>query len=909
MMSKSFTKVFPIFILALLVATVAQATTYRGTDLRQMMDAGTMTVRGGTGVEGLTCTVVDNELHLRHTGKQYGTLLIRIAHDELVGRIVLDAHNDDEDSYTTLDEVTVDGQLVGSGEKDVSYDSGDDLNLRGTIQFAYNLCPNSDLVISSLTLGVPTREMRWDKDEMTATLGETPVMPVLHVKDMDDIDFTYSNLGYDVTWTSSNEQVVRMVQGCNRMVLMGVGEATVTIHMAESENYPAGSASLKVKVQPYQLDGSSEHIHLTEAGTLALALVDLESTKVGSIKITGKINSADLKTLNTQAGRLAHVQVVDLSDATLCYDDGVYVSWSRHSDVGLGSITYRYALSETERDHTESDWLGGANGNSTVTYYTPNLDFAFSGMTSLRKLVLPKMLGKIGRGLCDADEGLVEIEVPAGIDEVGASAFSGCSKLVKHNLGALRAVGASAFNDVACTNLDLSRIQQIGTAAFKGCLIKSVDLSAVDTIPSEAFRDCQALDRVTFGPGLRVIGSLAFSNTALTSVDLPEGLTDIGFNAFRATQLTEVKAPSTLRHVGASVFYETPWEAAQYGKGVDGVIYWGGIAMCKDPAYTVPDHAVLKIREGTTALSESFDYAGSEKVVEMQLPSTLKYTGAGSSFGNLETVNLPDGLEEIGTLFASSRINVLAIPESVTTIASLAFFGCKSLVRVTYRCRRAEGTSIFSGCEGLDKVIIGAHVERLPDSMFRNCKSLMKVEFEDRDYAGSLKKMRAAAEHVADAPFEVGDQTFLNCSNLASVNLPMSTVSLGEEAFCGCNALKTFVLTPHLKTIGNGSLPSSLTTIYNYMPEPYDFSSTSDIFAGGSNTTVYVLPEYFDAYCANAAWRQINIAEMDEDYVSLGIVGVRTARLSATLYNLQGVAVKNPRPGVYVCNGKKVIVR
>lgn len=899
-----------LLILALLVAAVAQATTYRGADLQQLMDAGTMKVRGGKGVVGLTCTVVDNELHLRHTGSQYGTLLIRITHDELVGRIVLDAHNGDEDSYTTLDEVTVGGQLVGSGEKDVSYDSGDDLNLRGTIQFTYNLCPNSDLIISSLTLGVPTREMRWDKDEMTATMGETPVMPVLHVKDMDDLDFAYSNRGYDVTWTSSNEQVVRMVQGSNRMVLMGEGEAMVTVHMAESEHYPAGSASLKVKVLPYQLDGSSEQIHLTEPGTLAMALVDLESTKVASIKITGKINSADLKTLNTQAGRLAHVQVVDLSDATLCYDDGVYVSWSSHSDVGLGSITYRYALSETEREHSESDWLGGANGNSTVTYYTPNLDFAFSGMTSLRKLVLPKMLRKIGRGLCSGDEGLVEIDVPAGIDEVGASAFSRCSKLVRHNLGALRIVGASAFSDVACANLNLSHIQQIGASAFKGCFIKSVDLSAVDTIPSEAFNECQALERVTFGPGLRVIGSLAFAKTALTSVDLPEGLTDIGFNAFRATGLTEVKAPSTLHHVSAGVFYETPWEAAQYGKGVDGVVYWGGIAMYKDPAYTVPDRAVLKIREGTKALSDYFEFAGSEKVVEMQLPSTLKYTGAGSSFVNLETVNLPDGLEEIGTLFARSGINVLTIPESVTTIASMAFFGCESLVRVTYRCRRAEGSSIFSGCTGLDKVIIGARVERLPDNMFRNCKSLMKVEFEERDYAGSLKKMRAAADHVADVPFEVGGQTFLNCSNLVSVNLPMSTVSLGVEAFCGCNALKTFVLTPHLETIGNGSLPSSLTTIYNYMPEPYDFSNSSAIFAGGSNTTVYVLPEYYDAYCANAAWRQINIAEMDDDHVALGIGDMRDSSKKAdTLYNLQGVAVKSPRPGVYVRNGKKVVVR
>lgn len=77
-------------------------------------------------------------------------------------------------------------------------------------------------------------------------------------------------------------------------------------------------------------------------------------------------------------------------------------------------------------------------------------------------------------------------------------------------------------------------------------------------IKSNAFSECYALTSVTFAEGtegLTTIGSYAFRETAISSLDIPEGLKTLETHAFaNMGQVTEITLPSTLTNVGENLF-------------------------------------------------------------------------------------------------------------------------------------------------------------------------------------------------------------------------------------------------------------------------------------------------------------------------------------------------------------------
>ena len=77
-------------------------------------------------------------------------------------------------------------------------------------------------------------------------------------------------------------------------------------------------------------------------------------------------------------------------------------------------------------------------------------------------------------------------------------------------------------------------------------------------IKSNAFSECYALTSVTFAEGtegLTTIGSYAFRETAISSLNIPEGLTTLETNAFsNMKEVTEITLPSTLETIGGSLF-------------------------------------------------------------------------------------------------------------------------------------------------------------------------------------------------------------------------------------------------------------------------------------------------------------------------------------------------------------------
>lgn len=883
-----------LLILSALLTLTAQAITYTGADIYKMLQKNSLIPSISTiytRVEG-TDFIVTNATSSGQTYK------FTIKNELFVGHLAIDADASSEDSHTELETIQIGSTTVAEGRKLTSYEgdfTGEGYS--GDVSFEYYLDGPGSLIIHSVTINEATRQMAWSETNVTAVMGEAFTFPSLSLEGTSDIDFNSWRFDADFTFSSSNPAVARVMSHDGKqaatLVMCNEGETDITASYPATDNYPAASATFHLTVLPISLSGSSETIHLDEPGTLALKLTDLESTDIRRLKLTGNVGSADLSTIR-KAGRLSDLRELDLSEATLCYDDGEYASIELSGE--LGHYTIHYYLSATERIE------------DVTNVYSPHLSGAFMGMTSLRRVLLPQSITRIGERAFSGCTSLAEVVMPAGIDYVDELAFSGCTRLAKLNLGKLNYVGDNAFNKSTISSVDLSEATHIGAKAFRGCPLTEVNLSALDTIAQAAFDDCTMLQSVTLGSNLRVINAAAFADTPLSSITLPDGLESIGSFAFGRTMLSEVNVPASVLHLNSDAFHTTPWETAQRGNGIDGVIYAGHVAMGIDPGFSIPEGWTLTLRNGTTAIAEGFNINSStdaDRITALSLPATLKYAASATyPLTNLASVTLPESIEEIGTLFAHSSIREITIPATVTTIHDHAFMECQKLVRLTYRCPRAQGAYIFSNCTGMDKAIIGAEVESLPPYIFNHCTSLLKVEFEGRDYRNSLQKA-ARAPYASKSPFHVSDCAFYRCSALTMVDLPWETDSIGNAAFGGCESLATFYLTPGLRYVE--SFPPQLSVLYNYMPVPYDITR---YFLMYGKPTVYVLPDSYDAYRAHLWWGKFDIQPMDDAHISLGINEAQCATDNEGIsYDLRGIRTNANARGVIIRNGRKMIVR
>ena len=170
---------------------------------------------------------------------------------------------------------------------------------------------------------------------------------------------------------------------------------------------------------------------------------------------------------------------------------------------------------------------------------------------------------------------------------------------------------------------------------------------------------------------------------------------------------------------------------------------------------------------------------------------------------DLQRIELPDGLEEIGELafFRSNKkeINTLReinIPSSVTVIGRSAFEGCSQLsstLKIPDKLVEI-GASAFSGCKLLQgNLHFPATLKEMGNPVFLNCEQLSSISFAE-DF--QLTTIPASA--------------FQNCSGLTgTVTIPKAVTSIGARAFTNCYDLKSVKLPDGLKEIGDCAFQST----------------------------------------------------------------------------------------------------
>ena len=187
--------------------------------------------------------------------------------------------------------------------------------------------------------------------------------------------------------------------------------------------------------------------------------------------------------------------------------------------------------------------------------------YAFSFSPNLNNIRLPEELNSIGECAFCGCKSLTSIVIPNGVTTLGYQTFASCDNLTSITLPeGLVSIESYVFNQ--CYNLTHiifpQSMTQIGVGAFCGCSkLSSISLpEKMICIEDFTFSGCMNLNSVYIPNSVTTIGTKAFRSCSnLTNITIPNYVTSIREESFcGCSKLTDVIIPNSVTTIGASAF-------------------------------------------------------------------------------------------------------------------------------------------------------------------------------------------------------------------------------------------------------------------------------------------------------------------------------------------------------------------
>ena len=533
----------------------------------------------------------------------------------------------------------------------------------------------------------------------------------------------------------------------------------------------------------------------------------------------------------------------------------------------------------------------------------------FSG-TSLTTVNIGDGVQRIPANFVLGHSDLTSITIPSSVTSIGDGAFSVCSSLTTLNFNAINCQDFYdnvyypyyPFSDAPLTTVNIGDSVQLIPANFvSGCSdLTSVTIpNSVTSIGNDAFSGCSGLTSVTIPNSVTSIGNafsycsgltsinVASGNThyssidgvlynyvqdtliqcpaAKTSVTIPNSVTSIGYGAFSGCSgLTSVTIGTGVTSIGSSVFYGC-----------------SGLTTLNFNAINCQDFAYYNYNESRWCYYSPF----------ISIPLT--------------TVNIGDSVQQIPANFVNgcNGLTSVTIPNSVTSIGYWAFNGCSGLTSVTIgNSVTSIGYEAFNGCSGLTSITIGNSVTSIGGSAFYGCSGLTTLNFNAincQDFDGYTFGTSLTTVNIGDSVQQIPAYFVRGCSGLASVTIPNSVTSIGNDAFSGCSGLTSVTIPNSVTSIGKSAFYdcSGLTTLNFNAINCQDFDGYT---FGTSLTTVNIgdsvqqIPAYFVNGCT-----ELNSIIIPNNVTTIGrnafnsCTGLTSVDLSEGLTSIGSYAFQN----------------
>lgn len=255
--------------------------------------------------------------------------------------------------------------------------------------------------------------------------------------------------------------------------------------------------------------------------------------------------------------------------------------------------------------------------------------------------------------------------------------------------------------------------------------LTEIDLSGalIDEIPDGAFSGRWALDKVVLPSTLRTIGSRAFYETRLTSIDIPKGVTSIKDYAFYNSQkLEKADLPDSLTSIGEYAFNRC--------FSLQSVKIPAKLTTVSRSAFqSCQSLANLELHDSITTIG-AYAFGGCA-FSELKIPASIRTIaeGAFEMSSNLTKLTLNEGLERIGEIaFRQSPIDTLNCPSSLRYIGNSAFDDCTSLRQINLNEGLTNINNYAFAHTIPTEVVLPSSLEYCAEGAFDDCDSLVTIE-------------------------------------------------------------------------------------------------------------------------------------------------------------------------------------
>ena len=307
--------------------------------------------------------------------------------------------------------------------------------------------------------------------------------------------------------------------------------------------------------------------------------------------------------------------------------------------------------------------------------------------------------------------------------------------------------------------------------------------------------------------GVTSINYSAFQKCgSLTSVTIGKEVTTISDNAFSGcSNLISITIPDSVTTIGQSAF-----------NGCSSLTNFN-VSTNNTNFSTSDDGTILYNKDKTTLIA----YPSATGVVTIDNSVTTIGSYAFQGCKNLTSVTIPDSVSEIGQFaFAGcSNLTSVTIPDDVKSISNQAFGGCSSLTSVIIgNSVESINELAFVGCSSLTRFIVSENNANFSTSEDG------KILYNKNKTTLIAYPSATGVVTIDNSVTTIGSYAFYGCTGLESVTIPNGVTTIGQSAFNGCTGLTSVTIPAGVKEIWSGvfygcsslksvTIPAGVTTI------------------------------------------------------------------------------------------------
>lgn len=581
------------------------------------------------------------------------------------------------------------------------------------------------------------------------------------------------------------------------------------------------------------------------------------------------------------------------------------VNYDDNSMPANGIVTIAKTINIDGTDYTVSGILGSKNWTDEGSYYnngrTGDDRGAFVNCQKIKVL-------KFAEG--------------SGVTWIGDHAFRSCSNLktIENIPSELNDIQGWCFEGTALETVDLSKTNV--TIMKDGVFFNNTSLTSIQ-LPNKleyfwdsAFNGCTSLNTIVMPSTVKAIYNYVFQGcTSLSNVTLNEGCTTLGHHVFKNSSLAAVTFPMTLGSIGEYAFEGTKLETVD-----------------------LSNTQIKKLPNGS--------FYNCEKLNDVKLPIELTDIGERAFYKSaIASITFPSSLQKIDAwAFQNTKLTNVVIPTKTGHIGDGAFSDNAKLTTVVVNgleCYLA--VNAFANCGNLKDVYITSNVE--PDAKrygypFKNNSADLTVHVVP-NYLDTFMKLETCNAPKFDSNFSItlGKEwtTFTSAYNLdfsnveggltaytAKYNKDNDAVALTPvkkvKAHTGLilkkgEAKTTYTL--HILPSNETGLDATDNQLVDCVDAIWSTGRDKDYFLSNgefvkSDHDGWALPGKSYLYISNGRANQSESRlRVYVDNTATAINGITNNPVvkDEAYYNLQGVKVQRPQHGVFIHNGKKVVLK